>query len=133
MARLSRSKGEGMTQNAPTYQPYLRLFRCHTEALFAALMKHTGMTKSGVGLIVGGQRQYLTEMLKRDGFRVSSHDRALENFSAIWPPDLPWPDGVPRPDPAIAMSRVEGAIEHATVTVVRDKAAGIRLKASDES
>jgi len=117
-----------MTQ---TTRPYLETFRADTEALFKALMRHTGMTKSAIGVIVGGARQYLDGVRGNDGFRVSTHDRALENFSAVWPPDLPWPEGVPRPDPATAMSRAEKPIEHAAVETVRGKAASLRETSSE--
>ena len=36
-------------------------------------------------------------------FRVRTYDQLMGHLSYIWPTDLPWPIGIPRPEPQVAV------------------------------
>ena len=77
---------------------YRELFMRHTERLFATFIKHTGVPQSAISTAVGGNSQFL-DQIRKHSQKVSTHDAVLENFSALWPKDVEWPEDIPRPDP----------------------------------
>lgn len=77
---------------------YKKLFISQTEELVGAFENHTGATRSWIFLGAMGQSNY-PKLMARHSMGVERHDKFLRNLSALWPPDLSWPDHIPRPSP----------------------------------
>ena len=85
-----------MMENPDTYK---NLFLRQTEALVDLYVKHTGIAPTRFLQVVTKQSQYLTHQ-RKNSVGVATHDKFLRIASGIWPDDLAWPFGIPRPDPA---------------------------------
>jgi hypothetical protein len=84
-----------MMENPDTYK---NLFLRQTEALVDLYVKHTGIAPTRFLQVVTKQSQYLTHQ-RKNSVGVATHDKFLRIASGIWPDDLAWPFGIPRPDP----------------------------------
>ena len=80
---------------------YRVLFNRQTERLVQALRDHTRLPTSAVLIPCAGNSSYMKQsgLNGTHGVSVGKHDTFLENISAIWPKDCPWPSDIPRPDP----------------------------------
>ena len=54
-----------------------------------------------LGRMINGSSTFF-ERLERGRVTILSAERALHWFSANWPADLDWPEGIDRPEPARA-------------------------------
>lgn len=77
---------------------YLSLLRSNLDRLWAGFSAATGIAPTMVSIIVAEDRAFFGRVAKKD-FRVGTYDRIAARFSALWPADAPWPEGIVRPDP----------------------------------
>lgn len=74
------------------------ILSAHLLALADAYLVATGASSATISERAGGDWQFFDKI--RDGrlnWRIRTYDRAVEWFSANWPPGIAWPDTVPRP------------------------------------
>lgn len=81
-------------------RPSLDIARDHIGLLLGAFQTETDLTQTFVGNIArGNDPKFARTYLEKDfGFR--SYDAVNSRLSAVWPPCVAWPDGVPRLPPA---------------------------------
>lgn len=72
----------------------------HLVALAAALAAHQGVTHWAISMRVAGKGDQIDRLVRGTDVRVATYVKLLRRFSEVWPADLDWPEGVPRPDPA---------------------------------
>ena len=58
------------------------------------------LSLSTVSLYAAGQGRLMGRLREGCGITVGRRDRILQWFSDHWPPELPWPEEIPRPSPA---------------------------------
>lgn len=78
---------------------YLELFRTQFAELFRTYVEATRTPKTVVSQVVAGYHSFYLNCARTD-FAAGKFDTILARFSAIWPADLPWPEGIERPAPA---------------------------------
>lgn len=72
------------------YEDLLKL--CDTYAAWR------GVTHWRVSVLVGCGGGFFARLRSGKGCTVRTAQRVVEWFSENWPDDLPWPEGVPRPE-----------------------------------
>lgn len=77
----------------------LEKFRSDLATLFEVFAAATGRKLSNISVAVASDSKFAATFGERD-MRVGTYDMVTERFSAIWPADLPWPEGIERPAPA---------------------------------
>ncbi|QDC00369.1 hypothetical protein [Mesorhizobium sp. 8] len=77
----------------------LEKFRSDLATLFEVFAAATGRRLSNISEAVANDPKFAATFRERD-MRIGTYDTVTQRFSAIWPTDLPWPDGVDRPAPA---------------------------------
>lgn len=77
------------------HYPLARASRENLNALAAAVQAATGWSLKTIAPRVGLHSSFF-DTLDRD-FGVSTYDKTVERFSAIWPVNAKWPRGVDRP------------------------------------
>jgi hypothetical protein len=66
--------------------------------LFDAYCLHQGIKPTTVGLdATKDPRFYAKVETGSGGFQVQTYDKVVAWFAAVWPTQLDWPDGIPRP------------------------------------
>jgi hypothetical protein len=65
-----------------------------------ALAEHQGVTHWAISMRLAGRGDLFSKLERGADVRMGTYERLLRKFSACWPEDLAWPEGVPRPDPA---------------------------------
>jgi hypothetical protein len=50
-----------------------------------------------LGRIVAADSPFFTRLSSNSSFTIRKYDEVMRWFSANWPDDLPWPEGVGRP------------------------------------
>ncbi len=84
----------------PAYAPPLsETARNNVRAVVDALIAGTGLTETFVSAFAKGDRAF-TKRLPETTMSMRTYDEAMGRLSAGWPSDLPWPEAVPRPEPA---------------------------------
>lgn len=79
---------------------YLERFRTQFATLLHTYVGATRTPKTVVSEVVAGYHSFYLNCARTD-FAAGKFDTALSRFSAIWPVDLAWPDGIERPAPAV--------------------------------
>lgn len=74
--------------------------RTHLIDLANALAGHDGVTHWAISMRLAGRGDLFSKLERGADVRMGTYERLLRKFSACWPEDLAWPEGVPRPDPA---------------------------------
>ncbi|WP_336801760.1 hypothetical protein [Kaistia sp. MMO-174] len=85
-----------MTQ--PLDPPLIDVARKAIAALFQAYCNATRMPLTLVSEVVSDDRAFVSRYHRSD-LRISSYDRVVGRFSALWPAHVAWPRSVPRPPP----------------------------------
>lgn len=84
----------------PAYAPPLsETARNNVRAVVDALIAGTGLTETFVSAFAKGDRAF-TKRMPETTMSMRTYDEAMGRLSAGWPSDLPWPEAVPRPEPA---------------------------------
>lgn len=89
---------------------YLNRFRSGLATLFDIYGEATGRRLSNISFMVANDPKFGASFRDRD-MRVGTYDLVTARFSAIWPPDLPWPEGIERPAPAELPEDVQRLLE----------------------
>ena len=82
-----------------TSRPSLAVARQHIAVLFAAFARATGAPQTAVARLARGEPKF-ARIYETTDFGFRSYDIVNSRLSALWPDDVPWPDGVPRQSPA---------------------------------
>lgn len=81
-------------------EPLEPILRRNIAAVTSALLGHTG---KGVTTFFrehfADGKLYAHLQSEETSFRVATYDGIMGHFSFLWPPELAWPAGVPRPAP----------------------------------
>ncbi len=59
-------------------------------------LDHTGRSAFNLGYRSGMGGKFFQFVLAGKGYHSDSGDKAMLWFSANWPPDLPWPQSIPK-------------------------------------
>ncbi len=78
---------------------YRDKFRSDFETLFNSYVAHTGARKTDLSECVAGYPTFYNHAPRSD-ISGGKFDSIVARFSAIWPADLAWPDGIERPEPS---------------------------------
>jgi len=89
-----------MMQKFPHAPPLKDTAQRNVMAATNALSDHTGISLSAIGHTLIGDSTFVVRVHEGTNFTLSLYDRLMGGLSAIWPPDLAWPEDVPRPAPA---------------------------------
>lgn len=80
---------------AMLYEPLLRENLIKVTQTFA---RHAGLGISTVARRFLGDSKLFSRIHDGGTFSVRFYDRSVSRFAENWPDDLPWPEGVPRPN-----------------------------------
>ena len=73
-------------------------------ALSEALEAHLAITHWAVSMRIARKGDFIRRLLRRlrrgGDVQTQTYERVLGRFAEMWPVDLEWPEGVPRPDVA---------------------------------
>lgn len=83
--------------------------RQHLLDLGTAFCAETGYAPKTVAQKACGDFRFFERVQNGASFTVKTYDRALQFFSDNWPKRMPWPDGIERPEPALASEPAEVA------------------------
>lgn len=82
--------------------------RGHLEVATAIYAAHTGVKPSILSGVFLNNTGFFSRLAHGGACSVRSYDRFMSGLSAMWPDDLPWPEGIPRPAPAsLAPDQIE--------------------------
>ncbi|MFN3353495.1 MAG: hypothetical protein ACK4Z5_07805 [Brevundimonas sp.] len=88
------------------------VLRRHLETCAAKFAQATDREPSTVARLATGDWRFFERLKDGASFTARKYDGVMAWFSANWPADTAWPDGVPRPDltsPANDSSEAEAA------------------------
>ena len=71
----------------------------HLRKVASAYGSLTGQSAATIAQRAFLDWRFLDRLSDGSTFTVRKFDRGMQWFSANWPPDAAWPDGVPRPAP----------------------------------
>lgn len=80
-------------------ETYLAKFRSNLDILSSALAEAAGAARSTIGKHVARDPKFFDSCQQKD-IRAGTYDFVVGRFSALWPKELPWPEGVDRPAPS---------------------------------
>ena len=69
-------------------------------ALSEALEAHLGITHWAVSMRIARKGDFIRRLRRGGDVQTQTYERVLGRFAEMWPVDLEWPEGVPRPDVA---------------------------------
>ncbi|MBC6444783.1 MAG: hypothetical protein GDA50_05025 [Alphaproteobacteria bacterium GM202ARS2] len=71
----------------------------HIEKLVEIYAECRGIGTSRVASLIWNDGKFFSRVRAGGNFTVKSYHRGLRWFADNWPPQTPWPEGVPRPEP----------------------------------
>lgn len=87
--------------NEPAYAtPLIETAREHITRLYEAFMSATSLTPTYAGKLIAAGDPKFWATYRDHNFTLGRYDTIIQRLSALWPADLPWPEGVPRQAPA---------------------------------
>ena len=93
--RLTAKKYRTMIRVMTMHYPLARASRANLDALAAAVQTATGWSLKTIAPRVGLHSSFFDTPNK--DFSVSTYDKTVERFAAMWPEGAKWPRGVERP------------------------------------
>lgn len=76
------------------------LLRSYLLRVTHAYMCHTMILPTFASKSLFGDHSFLKRWKDGDlGFSIRTYDEAMAHMSFVWPADLEWPAGIPRPEP----------------------------------
>lgn len=106
-----------------SFHPPLKA-RAHAEmdAIVTAFCDHTGTTPGTISRMLCGDKDFVQRLLAGGNYTVGQFDKVAAGLSRLWPDDLAWPGGVPRPAPASLPPEVEGPARKLMVAAAERRA-----------
>ena len=83
----------------PSSRPTLTVAREHIAMLFEVFARATGAPQTAVARLARGDPKF-GRIFETTDFGFKSYDVVNSRLSALWPAGVPWPESVPRQEPA---------------------------------
>lgn len=70
----------------------------HIVSLSETMEAHTGLTHWSISSRVTSKGDFISRLKRGGDCSTGTYEAVLERFDKIWPADLEWPAGIPRPE-----------------------------------